>query len=414
VAAYGVAVAGGLLAAGMLSGVPAVGAGATCDGLKATLVGTAGDDLLTGTKGADIVAGLGGDDRIEALGGDDLICGGDGADIILGGRGNDRIYGGRDRLDHNAAGSFLVGDLLEGGPGDDWLNPTYDSRKVTFRQRPDAFSFADAETGVAVDLRGTSTSPGLGTATGDGTDTLVLGPQMRVVGSSSADQLTGSKGSDEIVGGPGSDVISARGGDDLVFPDEESVTADVPGNDLVRLGAGRDFVSSLAGRDQINAGRGDDRVEAFSPEPTSVRLGAGDDYLGQSVVPGNGTAMSGGLGEDLLMLYGGHYAGSAPAPRRVVAAAAGTLTTPAGAGAVGGFESYRLADHVRWKFLGTDLTDVVWAIDGGGLVARTRGGDDRITGSPLEDRIDGGTGRDTAYGRDGVDTCTHVEAGDCR
>ena len=53
-------------------------------------------------------------------------------------------------------------------------------------------------------------------------------------------------------------------------------------------------------------------------------------------------------------------------------------------------------------------------IDGGGLVASMRGGDDRVTGSPLDDRINGGAGRDTAYGREGDNTCRNVEAGDCR
>ncbi len=45
-----------------------------CDGLPATIVGSAGDDELVGTSGNDVIAGLAGNDRIVGGGGDDLIC----------------------------------------------------------------------------------------------------------------------------------------------------------------------------------------------------------------------------------------------------------------------------------------------------------------------------------------------------
>ena len=411
--AWGALLATAVVTTGVLSGVPASGAVATCDGQPATVVGTSGDDVLTGTKGPDVIAGLSGDDRIDGLGGADLICGGDGADVIAGGSGDDRIYGGRDRLDHNAAGSFLVGDVLDGGSGDDWLNPSYDSRSVSFRQQPDTFSYADAPAGVVVDLRASSAAPGAGTATGDGTDTLVLGGQMRVVGSPYADTITGSAGPDEVVGGAGADLISTGDGNDHVFPDQEAVTSDDPGNDVVKTGRGRDFVSVLAGRDQISTGDDNDRVEALSPEPTQVRLGDGDDYLGQSLVPGRATSMDGGPGTDLLMLYAGPYAQSDPVPRLMVDAAAGTVTTPDGGGTMTGFETYRLAGAVPWRFDGSAAAESVWVIDGGGLNAGMGPGDDRVIGSPLDDRINGGAGRDTVDGREGTNTCRNVEAGDC-
>ena len=266
---------------------------------------------------------------------------------------------------------------------------------------------------MVVDLRGTGT-PGLGVATGAGTDTLVLGSRMRVVGSAHADTLIGSPGDDVIVGGAGDDVITAGDGDDHVYPDEEDPTTDVTGDDVVRLGPGRDFASSLAGRDDINGGDDADRVEALSPLPTIVRLGDGNDYLGLTLVPGNGATMAGGDGADLLMLYAGPFAQSDPGTRLVVDAAQGAVTTPGGTTGMTGFESYRLADPVPWRFVGSDRAESLWVIDGGGLVASMRGGDDRVTGSPLDDRINGGAGRDTAYGREGDNTCRNVEAGDCR
>ena len=61
----------------------------------ATIVGTAGDDVIRGTEGQDVIVGLGGNDRIWGLGGDsgglelvDVIDGGDGGDFILGDTGN--------------------------------------------------------------------------------------------------------------------------------------------------------------------------------------------------------------------------------------------------------------------------------------------------------------------------------------
>jgi RTX calcium-binding nonapeptide repeat (4 copies) len=93
-----------------------VSAALTCDGLVATLVGTAGDDILEGTNGLDVIVGLAGDDVIKGLKGSDHICGGPGNDIIWGGDEDDRVFGG-------GGDDTLYGhggrDLLKGGPGDD-------------------------------------------------------------------------------------------------------------------------------------------------------------------------------------------------------------------------------------------------------------------------------------------------------
>jgi uncharacterized delta-60 repeat protein len=87
-----------------------------CGGRAATIVGTAGRDVLRGTRRADVIVALGGADRVLARGGNDLVCGGAGNDRLSGGAGRDRLLGegGRDRL--------LGGggrDRLVGGPGRD-------------------------------------------------------------------------------------------------------------------------------------------------------------------------------------------------------------------------------------------------------------------------------------------------------
>lgn len=124
----------------------------TCQGIRATIVGTEAGDTLKGTAGRDVIAGLGGNDIIDGGGGNDLICGGAGPDTLRGGTGNDKLFG--------AAGN----DILNGGDGSD-------------------------------DLDG-----------GAGNDTLK--------GGKGADDLFGGAGNDQLFGGPGTDRISGGGGTD--------------------------------------------------------------------------------------------------------------------------------------------------------------------------------------------------------
>ena len=113
-----------------------VGASVTCAGLTATIVGTAGNDVLTGTSGDDVIWAGDGDDEVDGRGGDDVICleggddeanGGRGDDVIFGGGGDDIIKGGAgsDTLDGEGGRDKLVGktgdDTLKGGNGDDVL-----------------------------------------------------------------------------------------------------------------------------------------------------------------------------------------------------------------------------------------------------------------------------------------------------
>lgn len=111
-----------------------VGPVATCRGVPATIVGTAGDDTITGTGGRDVIASLGGNDTIASLAGRDLVCAGSGndysgagsaADRVFGGAGKDRLLGrgGPDVLKGNAGNDVLKGnsgaDRLRGGSGFD-------------------------------------------------------------------------------------------------------------------------------------------------------------------------------------------------------------------------------------------------------------------------------------------------------
>ncbi len=142
-----------------------------CLGMRATIVGTAGADVLRGTAGDDVIAGLGGNDVLKGLGGDDDICGGPGNDRLVGGPGSfDRLSGGpgNDTLLGGAGSDFLLG-----GSGNDVLNGGDSYDDASFEHSPNA---------VTADMTA-------GTATGEGSDTLI-----------GVENLTGSPHDDVLVG----------------------------------------------------------------------------------------------------------------------------------------------------------------------------------------------------------------------
>ena len=160
-------------------GVVSVKLQPTCNGLPATIVGTAGDDVIHGTNGPDVIVGLGGNDTIYGGNGNDVICGNDGNDTIYGGNGNDTLLGGigDDILSGENGNDILIGsngnDTLTGGNGDDVL------------------------TGGA----GNDSLTG-----GNGNDVLDGGTENDVlIGNNGNDSLTGGTGADSFSGGLGSD-----------------------------------------------------------------------------------------------------------------------------------------------------------------------------------------------------------------
>jgi uncharacterized repeat protein (TIGR01451 family) len=104
-----------------------IGPAATCRGAPATMIGTAGDDLITGTSGRDVIATFGGNDTIASLAGRDLVCAGSGNDYIGAGSAADRVFGGpgKDRLLGRGGPDVLKGDAgndaLKGNRGADRL-----------------------------------------------------------------------------------------------------------------------------------------------------------------------------------------------------------------------------------------------------------------------------------------------------
>jgi Ca2+-binding RTX toxin-like protein len=169
-------------------------------------VGTNGDDYFVGTPAADYYCGLGGNDTILGMGGNDFLYGNSGDDYI------------------------------DGGSGQDWVgyNDNYTQTH-----------------GVHVDLRS-------GTATGDGTDTIVS--VANVMGSDYADVIDGNKHANTLYGGGGNDDVAGHQRDDSL---QGSV-----GNDTLYPGTGTDGVYGDDGRDTVD-------YYFDAPGPLSIDLASG-------------------------------------------------------------------------------------------------------------------------------------------
>jgi uncharacterized repeat protein (TIGR01451 family)/CSLREA domain-containing protein len=65
-----------------------------CKGLKPTIFGTIGNDVIKGTRNNDVIHALSGNDTISGADGKDTICGGEGNDVLNGDASNDSLDGG--------------------------------------------------------------------------------------------------------------------------------------------------------------------------------------------------------------------------------------------------------------------------------------------------------------------------------
>lgn len=377
----------------------------TCGGEVATIVGTAGADVLTGTDGPDVIAGLAGPDRIDGGGGDDLVCGGDGADRLVGGEGDDTLLAGAARYISDRGGDGYRPDLLEGGPGDDVLDigprePNADSGDVTGTLRYDR-----APGPVSVDL-------GAGTASGEGEDSIVPRSGIRLVGSRFDDVLRGGPLAEEILAGAGADTVHGEAGDDRLTADPTAPgdPAAAGQDDLLVGGNGRDVLRGTQGGDVLSGGPGIDLVEASGAGPQRVRGGTEQDFLTITVTGVSGWLVSGGESDDdsLDVYLPEQRPGRQPVVGLDLRAWKLTLDGEP-LGLLADVERIAAGSTVPLDVVGTAGREVVTGGSRAVLRARTLGGPDQVTGGRRADVIDTGAGRDEADGGAGRDTCRHAE-----
>ena len=186
------------LVLGVLAAPPA-SAAETSTGVRCTVVGTSGDDLLVGTSSRDVVCGLGGDDVIRSGGGNDLIDAGAGDDVVRAGSGGDRVLA--------ADGA----DDVAGGDGDDTVAGGGGADDIEGDAGDDTISGGAGQDDLAGEGGGDDVSGGAGD------DTLE--------GGGAGDDLEGQGGDDDLSGGSGADALDGGVGTNICIVDaaDESV-----------------------------------------------------------------------------------------------------------------------------------------------------------------------------------------------
>lgn len=383
---------------------PASAQAQVCDGKVATIVGTAGNDMLTGTSGDDVIVGLAGDDIIRGGGGDDTICGGDGADGLYGDAGNDRVFGQRDQFhDEDDSDSWWEGDYLHGGPGDDRLDAGL-GRRAGYEVAGETYSWRYSATPVTIDV---ATS----TATGEGSDTYVRPATDPASFDDDAVAFELSAGNDRFVGDDRDQWVEAGNGNDTVITGA--------GDDYAHLGAGDDIVGSGGGSDSITAGRGSDTigtgagpdiVDVDGTEGDLVRLGSGRDHA-TITNPSNLLdigAGKGARGESLEVRR------IDPDDRLVWRMTSGSFKVKGSAGR-SRIKGFRVATVQRatWRIVGTPDRDKVYAERKATVRFLGRAGRDAFVGGKGDDFFHGGADSDRiVYDVGGRLTCVSVELGD--
>ncbi len=370
-----------------------------CHGMPATIVGTPGDDRIRGTRGPDVVVALDGNDWVVGLGGDDVLCGNGGSDDLVGGLGNDQVFGGRDGQEQRVRRTLVLGDLLEGGPGDDHLDAGYD--EPTGRVgvlRHDGVTYRHSARAVTVDLDAS-------TATGEGRDVLVPGRHLELTGSPYDDVLHGSDLPETLDGDRGADQVFGGGGRDAVVG--------FHGDDQLHGEAGPDFVLSTSGVATVDGGEGRDWLIADSARPATMLGGDAFDYLSRRITTGETGVIDGGGHRDQLELVTQLWFDREPSA--ALDAAAGTAVVTAGDDTqtteFASVDAFTLWGS-PWSFSGSDGEDFVQVLDDR-MEAQGLGGDDYLLGGSRSDVLDGGEGTDEAWGGRGRDTCIDTELGDC-
>jgi Ca2+-binding RTX toxin-like protein len=309
-----------------LTGTVTTGQSLTGNALDNSIVGSTGNDTLNGGAGVDVLAGGLGDDIYYVDNVNDNVVEADGA-------GTDTVYAsvsyaltarlvetltltGTDNIDGtgngrantingNGANNTLIGlagnDILSGGNGADILNGGAGNDILDGGNHTDTATYADATSGVTVNLSLT-TAQNTG---GAGTDTLIS--IEKLIGSAFNDTLTGDGGNNTFDGGTGADTMVGGLGDDTYYVDnvnDNVVEANDAGADRIYSSvsytlAGRIVETlTLTGTANINA-TGNGRVNSlFGNDGNNILSGMdGGDRLSGGA--GNDTLI-GGLGNDSL------------------------------------------------------------------------------------------------------------------
>jgi Ca2+-binding RTX toxin-like protein len=312
--------------------------------LPITIVGTAGNDILTGGRGDDTLTGLAGNDTLTGGEGHDLLDGGTGTDTIAGGTGNDtyivdvsgdvvteltnegtdtvqsaitytlganvenltltgaaNLNGTGNALDNILAGNSGINVLTGGAGNDTYIVGAGDTVVEQAGGGIDTVQSAVAWTlSLNVEnltLTGTANINGTGSSgnnvlTGNsGNNTLDSGSGNDTVdGGAGNDSLLGGSGNDQLLGGVGDDTLNAGSGNDVLNGGDGIDTLDGgSGDDQLLGGAGNDTLTGGSGADQFTGGTGNDTMTGGSGNDlyTFLRGDGQDTIIDSDPFPGN-------------------------------------------------------------------------------------------------------------------------------
>ncbi len=394
---------------GAMDGSAAVG-GVTVAALRSieSLLGGAGNDILTGDANANVIEGGLGDDVLNGGAGVDTVAftgataitvnlatltaqnTGAGNDTIIGfenvrtGSGADNVTGdANDNIFFDGGGS----DVYNGGDGADTVD------------------YSGATSAVTVNLN-TVTAQTVGTFGGSDTITNV----ENVVGSASftntltggnttSNRLVGGALADFIIGGGLGDTLVGGAGNDILFGDYVNTFNTAPtaadGDDVIEGGAGNDTLVGGMGNDILRGGDGDDTLVGGIANATTAGLSAV--YTND----GGDDTYDGGEGSDTAYAY---YTDRAVGVSFDLANLAGNSSILVDGVARGSFSSIE-----RVIFRGGTGNDVVRG-SGSADTLVGNAGDDRLDGWYGNDTLSGGLGNDILNGGEGLDTATYVNA----
>jgi Ca2+-binding RTX toxin-like protein len=401
---------------------------------RATVIGSAGNDVLSGASGSDILVGQGGNDTLVGKGGTDQMFGGADNDVLTGGDADDQAFGeaGDDRMvwnpgddtDLNEGGAGIDTTEVNGGNGNEQFTATANGTRVRF-DRLDPAPFA-------VDM-GTTERLTLNANGGDdafsATGNLAALVAITVDGGTGNDTLLGSNGVDVLLGGDGGDFVDGQQGNDVALMGA--------GDDTFRWdpGDGSDVVEGQDGADSMLF-NGSNAGEIFDTSANGGRIrftrNVGNIVMDLNDVEGIELHALGGQddlvvndlsGTDLTELVTDL---ANPAGSGVDDAAADTVTVngtngddvvvAAGQGsdfqvrglstAIAVIGAAPSADRITIRSLaGSDVLDASGVAAGSMLLTGDMGaGDDVAIGGDGDDTLLGGDGDDVLLGGPGTDT----------
>ncbi len=388
----------------------------TCVGTPATIVGTAGNDVINGTAGNDVIVAGAGNDTINGGGGNDMICGDAGNDRILGGTGDDQVWGGSgaDVISGGDGNDLLIGnpgfgsnddsgdaiygeagnDTLDGWFGNDTLSGGPGNDSIGGFAGIDTATFASSPAAVTANLT-------TNTAVGEGSDTFV--DVENLVGSAFNDVFTGNALANVLVGNNGNDRLDG-----------------LAGNDVLQGLAGNDVLRGRAGNDVFDGGAGIDwAVFDASPAPVQVNLTTGtatgegaDTLVADENVHGSNfnDVIRGNAGPNTLLGSNGNDYVNGLAGNDIVQGDAGIDRVYGDVGndlARGGVGNDTIVD-------GGPGIDRVYGDAGNDLVQGGTGNDITVDGGDGIDRVYGGDGNDVVRGGTGNDAIVNGDAGNDR